>query len=128
MRMTEKDLRDAGYEIVNMKITGADFYMEDYPEFKMTLSGDGLGCVFSSGCLGTGAIGDDSSSIAASVRGLEYIMRVMDVIGVAKISDFAGHYCRVAYKDFGDTVRIIGNIIYEDWFDSHYFWTKEKSI
>lgn len=54
-------------------------------------------------------------------------MRIMDVIGVSKFSQLRGEYVRVASKGWGDTVKIIGNILRDKWFDSESFFTEEET-
>lgn len=37
-----------------------------------------------------------------------------------------GKYIRVATKGWGDTIKIIGNVIKDQWFDTESFWNDEK--
>lgn len=53
-------------------------------------------------------------------------MRIMDTIGVANFQSLKGKYCRVAVKGWGDTVKIIGNIIDDKWFDPESFFKDYK--
>ena len=52
-------------------------------------------------------------------------MRVMDTIGVDDLMDAKGKYVRVVSKGWGSTVKTIGNIIEDKWFDYGEFFAKE---
>ena len=53
--------------------------------------------------------------------GMESIARIMDTVGVAKLSDLKGKYIRAAIT--GDKrLKIIGNIINNKWFDIESFF------
>lgn len=55
-------------------------------------------------------------------------MRIMDVVGVEDLMDMKGEYVRVASKGLGISVKIIGNIIKDKWFDyGSFFDDKEKT-
>ena len=53
-------------------------------------------------------------------------MRIMDTVGVEKFQDLKGKYVRVATKGWGDSVKIIGNIIKDKWFDVETFFADNK--
>lgn len=53
-------------------------------------------------------------------------MRIMDIVGVSRLEDMEGKYVRVATKKWGDTVKIIGNIIKDRWFDYQSFYADKK--
>lgn len=122
--MNARELIDQGYEIQNAKITFADLDMRDHGCITMELSlkGCGWGCVFGGHCLGHGYLG--AKEFEGSPKGMEYIMRIMDVIGVDRFSELKGRYVRVATKGWGESVRIIGNIINDQWFDVEEFFGK----
>ena len=44
-------------------------------------------------------------------------MRIMDTVGVEKWEDLKDKFIRVATKNWGDTIKISGNIIKDKWFD-----------
>ena len=52
-------------------------------------------------------------------------MRIMNLIGVSNLSDMKGQYVRVALKGSGHIVKIIGNIIEDQWFDYGTFFEDE---
>ena len=49
-----------------------------------------------------------------------------DVVGVSRLEDMQGKYVRVAIKGWGSTIKIIGNIINDRWFDYKTFFTDKK--
>ncbi|MCG4596863.1 hypothetical protein [Sellimonas intestinalis] len=52
-------------------------------------------------------------------------MRIMDVVGESELLKLKGKYIRIAHKDLGSTIEIIGNIIKDKWFDYKTFFEKE---
>lgn len=120
--MKMEQLIAEGYTIQNAKITSADLSMEDHGciTFSMGLDGGGWGCVYGGYCLGHGYLG--ASHFDGSAKGMEYIMRIMDTVGVSKLSQLPGQYVRVATKGWGDVVKIIGNIVKDQWFDPEKFF------
>lgn len=111
-----------GYKIENARIGNADLSMEDHGclTFNMELNGGGWGCVYGGYCIGKGYLG--AREFEGSVKGNEYIMRIMDTVGVSKFSDLEGKYIRVATKGLGSVIKIIGNIIKDQWFDPEQFF------
>lgn len=120
--MKESWLREQGYEIKNAKITSADLDMRDHGCATLWIGLDGgEWCVNYGGyCLGHGYLG--AKEFDGSAKGMESILRIMDVIGVECFSDLKGKYVRVATKGWGTTVKIIGNIIKDQWFDIEGFF------
>lgn len=57
-----------------------------------------------------------------SASGMEYLIRIMDTVGTSSFTGMIGKYVRVATKGWGDTVKIIGNIIKDKWFDAESFF------
>lgn len=95
--------------------------------FDLTLEGSGWGCVYGGYCLGK--VYPDSyekDTYECSAAGMEVIMRIMDVVGVSRLEDMKGKYVRVATKKWGDSVKIIGNIIKDRWFDYQSFYADKK--
>lgn len=121
-----KQLIEAGYEIKNALITDADMSMADYGclILAIALEGNGWGVVYGGYCLGHGYLGADSFD--GSAAGLESIMRIMDVVDVERFPDLKGKYVRVATKKWGDTVKIIGNILKDKWFDIETFFADKQ--
>ncbi len=124
--MNTEQLIASGYEIENVKITSADLSMADHGclTLSMGLDGKGWGCVYGGYCLGHGHLG--AKEFDGSPKGFEYIMRIMDTVGVERMSELVGKYIRVATKGWGGTVKIIGNIIDDKWFNQEEFFKSEK--
>ena len=125
-----KQLIEAGYKIENVLITNVYLSMADHGCFtlSMTLDGGSWGVVYGGYCLGNGYLGADDDFFDGSAAGMEYLMRIMDTVGVEKFQDLKGKYARVATKGWGDSVKIIGNIIKDKWFDAETFFAdKEKA-
>ena len=53
-------------------------------------------------------------------------MRIMDTVGVERFQDLKGKYVRVATKGLGSSVKIIGNIIKDKWFDAETFFADKE--
>ena len=108
---TKDELIAAGYTISNAEIEAVNLSMEDHGclVLAMPLQLE-CGCVCYGGiAIGKGYLG--AKEFSSNGSGIPYIMRIMDTIGVAKFQSLKGKYCRVAVKSWGDTVKIIGNII-----------------
>lgn len=123
--MTFDELIENGYKIENAKITKVDLSMEDHGCLTMNiyLEGNGWGCCYGGICIGHGYIG--AKKFEGSPEGLEYIMRVMDTIGVSRFNSMVGKYIRVATKRRSDIIKIIGNVIEDKWFDTEAFFCKK---
>ena len=113
-------------EKINMKITNVSLNMKNHGvlTFDLTLEGAGCGVVYGGFCLGNGYLGSDS--FKGSAAGIECLMRIMDVIGVDAWEDLKGKYCRILMSGWGDTVKVIGNIIEDKWFDIEAFFKEAK--
>lgn len=114
-----------GYKIENAKIEDVDLSMQDHGclTLKMTIRGRGWGCCYGGYNLGHGYLG--AKDFKGSAKGIEYIMRIMDVVGVDEFSALKGKYIRVATKGWGETLKIIGNIVQDKWFDPEQFFNHE---
>ena len=121
MRTLDK-LITAGYSVQNAKITNVSLNTKDYGclTLAMTLEGCGWGVVYGGYCLGKGYLG--AEEFEGSTKGMEAIMRIMNVVGVSDLLDMKDKYVRVATKGWGSTVKIIGNIINDIWFDYETFF------
>lgn len=119
---TEKELIKLGYKIENALIKNVDISMADHGcvTLQIALNGDGWGCVYGGYCIGHGYLG--AEEFDSSPIGIEYIARIMDIIGVSHFNDMKGKYIRVATKSWGDTIKIIGSIIKDKWFDTESFF------
>ena len=127
-KYTQEQLTEAGYSIENALITNVDLSMADHGclTLVMTLEGDGWGAVYGGYCLGKGYLGAKDDFFDGSAAGMEYLIRIMDTVGVEKFQDLKGKYVRVADKGWGSSVKIIGNIIKDKWFDAETFFADKE--
>ena len=127
-KYTQEQLIESGYSIENALITNVDLSMADHGclTLAMTLEGSGWGVVYGGYCLGKGYLGADDDFFDGSAAGMEYLMRIMDTVGVEKFQDLKGKYIRVAAKGWGNSVKIIGNIINDKWFDTETFFADKE--
>ena len=127
-KYTQEQLIASGYSIENALITNVDLSMADHGCFTlaMTLEGGGWGVVYGGYCLGKGYLGADYDFFSGSAAGMEYLIRIMDTVGVEKFQDLKGKYVRVATKGWGSSVKIIGNIIKDKWFDAETFFADKQ--
>ena len=112
--------------IENAKITNTSITMEDHGclTFWITLEGGGWGCRFGGYCIGNGFLGATSFN-AESGKGLEAMMRIMDMVGVSTWEDLEGHYVRCKIERIGDPIDEIGNILKNKWFNIKEFFAKD---
>lgn len=110
-------------EIKNVKITNVSLTMADHGclTFYLTLEGDGWGINYGGYCIGFGFLGSDSFT-AENGSGLVAIMRIMDTVGVERWEDLKGKYIRIVDEGWGSSVKKIGNIIEDKWFDIDKFF------
>jgi hypothetical protein len=127
-KYTQEKLIEAGYKIENALIENVDLSMADHGclTLEMTLKGYGWGVVYGGYCLGRGYLGADDHFFLGSADGMEYLIRIMDTVGVERFQNLKGKYVRVATKDWGSSVKIIGNIIKDQWFDAETFFADKK--
>lgn len=126
-KWTKEQLKAEGYDIWNAEIKNVSLSMEDHACFVSYLSLDGHGpcCCYGGYVLGKGYVG--AKTFEGYASGIEAIMRIMDTVGCSKYEDMKGKYVRVATKGWGSTVKIIGNILEDKWFDYESFFNdKEK--
>lgn len=106
--------------IVNGKITKADLYItNDFLEVMILIDiGSGF---YSFGGRVLGRRIDSNTYEDCSAKGIEEIMRIMDVVGVSRFTDMIGEYVRV---DIAEEKKMskIGNIIKDKWFDYKEFY------
>lgn len=124
---TQKQLEKEGYKIINMVIEKADISMENYgvAVLQMGLKGSGYGCTYGGYVLGIGYLG--AKYFDGSNAGMESILRIMDVVGVESFADIKGKYIRAATTGCGKSVKIIGNILEDRWFDIKSFYDDKNS-
>lgn len=127
MKWTEDKLKTiGGYEIKNAKIKNVDLSMADHGclTLSLVLDGGGWCCVYGGYVLGNGYVG--AKDFKGSAAGMESIMRIMDVVGCECFNDMKGKVVRVATKGWGDSIKIIGNVIEDKWFDIKSFFESVK--
>lgn len=126
---TQEMLEKEGYDIKNALITNVDLTTENYGSLDMTitLDGGGWGCVYGGYVLGKGDKSYNLGDIEGSKRGLEYIMYVMNIIGVNSFNDLKGKYVRVATNGWGEVIKIIGNVLTDKWFDAESFFADKEN-
>lgn len=123
---TEEELISQGYKIENAKITGFSMNMKEHAcfDFVLFLRVPG-GCVCLGGYkIGTGYLG--CKCFEGSPSGIEYIMRIMNTVGVEEINDLKGKYIRIASEGWGSRVTIFGNIMEDEWFDYESFFSDKR--
>ena len=127
-KLTQIELMQSGYQILNAKITDADLSMADQGVLimRLALAGNGWRADYGGYVLGVGSLG--ASEFTGMSKGIEQIMRVMDTVGVAHFKELAGSYVRIAVSRSGNgPIHIIGNIITDKWFDIADFFTEEPT-
>lgn len=114
-------------DIENAKITKVSISMADHGclTFWLTLEGGGWGCGFGGYCIGKGFLGADEFK-AESGSGLEAMMRIMDVVGVERWEDLEGKYVRCKTEGLGGTIKEIGNVLKNKWFNIENFFASKK--
>lgn len=113
-------------EIKNAIITSADLSMRDHGVLTLSLAieGEGWGCCLGGRVLGHGYLG--AKHFQGSPKGIEEIMRIMDVVGVDQFSALKGKYIRVVDEGWGSTIKKFGNIIEDKWFDYEEFYSNRE--
>lgn len=104
-------------KIENVSIESTMLGREDHGIMSAMLmvSGDGWGCGF-------GGYAMDRYDEAKKARighafGMEFIARVLDVVGVEKWEDLPGKHIRVETEGLGGGILRIGHITKNKWFD-----------
>ena len=99
----------------------------------LTLEGDGWGVNYMGPSVGRKyyingeSIKDgNAANFEGYEGGAEAIVRILDVVDCSELESLKGKYIRAAIKR-GESVKIIGNIIKDQWFDcGSFFDDKEK--
>lgn len=123
---TEGLLLADGYKLQNAEITNVSLNFRDHGvlSLDLTLNGGGWGVVYGGYVLGHGYLG--AKEFKGSASGMEAIMRIMDVVGVEDLVNLKGKHVRVATKGWGNSVKIIGHFIKDQWFDYLSFYEDKK--
>lgn len=124
---TEEKLIAEGYQIKNACITSIDLSTENYcsADLRITLDGAGWGVCYGGYKLGHAGTYIEREEIQGNKQGFEAILNIMWVLGSDSLFDLKGKYVRVATKGWGDTVKIIGHITKNQWFDYGSFFDGE---
>lgn len=125
---TEKELISQGYKIENARITNISLSMADHGCLTsgIWLEGAGGVCCYGGYGLGHGYLG--AKKFDGSPKGIVSLMRIMDTVtrlALKKWEDLKGKFIRTAAKNRNDTIKIIGNIIKDKWFDYESFFKEE---
>lgn len=125
-KWTKELLEESGYEIEKTQIESVRLTMADHGVLTSdsTLNGRGWGAFHGGYVLGKGHLG--SKDFEGYGSGMEAIMRIMDTVGVEEYGQMKGKYVRIATKGLGSSVRIIGNILDDKWFDYESFFADKK--
>lgn len=136
MKKWTKDLLEAnGYELRNAYIKNVSFGMKDYGflSLELTLEGDGWGVNYMGPSIGRKyyingeSIKDgNAANFEGYEGGAEAIVRILDVVDCPEFESLKGKYIRAATKR-GKSVKIIGNIIKDQWFDYGSFFDDNKT-
>ena len=113
--------------MMNAKITNVSLTMENHGVlvFYLMLEGGGWGVSFGGYVIGKGYLG--AEKFEGCAKGIEAIMRIMNVIGVDRWEDLEGKYCRIKEDGIRENVHTIGNILEDKWFDAKEFFKGDKS-
>lgn len=114
-------------KIENAKITDVTLSMADHGclTFDIFVDGGGWSCAIGGYRIGYGHLGA-SEFVTENGYGLEAMMRIMDVVGVDRWENLVGKYCRVKSDGWGSTIKVIGNIVEDKWFNLEKFFEEKK--
>lgn len=105
--MNLKNLIESGYKILNGEIiTDPHLYLKQgHIVLGIPIRGDGWSCEYG------------GYSLSANFRCAESLLLLMDVLGVADTLELKGKAVRIAVRDQNEPITIIGNIVYDKWFN-----------
>lgn len=113
-------------EIKNARIIYVDLSMADHGCFTLRIGiqfDQHVHTEIGGYVLGHGFVGADI--FEGSPKGIEEIMRIMDVVGVSRFSELTGKYIRIIDEGWNKPVKKFGNIMEDKWFDYDEFYKKE---
>jgi len=113
-------------EIRNAQITKVDLSMADHGVLTLELfiKSRPFECCIGGYVLGKGYL--NAKEFKGYAKGIEEIMRIMDVVGVDRFNDMKGKYIRIETDGWGTIVHKIGHIIEDKWFDYYEFYKEER--
>ena len=105
--MNLKNLIESGYKILNGEIiTEPHLYLKQgHLVLGIPIRGDGWSCEYG------------GYSLSANFKCAESLLLLMDVLGVADTLELKGKAVRIAVRDQNEPITIIGNIVYDKWFN-----------
>ena len=124
-KWTKKQLEANGYDLKNAYIKNVSFGIKDYGFLflTLTLEGDGWGVNYMCPSVGRKyyingeSIKDGKAANFEGYKGgAKAIVMILDVVDCSEFESLKGKYIRAAIKR-GEPVKIIGNIIKDQWFD-----------
>lgn len=113
-------------EIKNGKITEVTITMADHGvcTFYLIIEGNGVGFAYGGYVIGHGYL--NSKHFNGSSKGIEAMLKIMDTVGVDTWENLKGQYIRYEDNGLGSSVKKIGNIITDKWFDIEEFFTTKE--
>lgn len=113
--------------IENARITKVDLSFEDHGclVLALVLEGNGWGCTFGGYVMGKGDLYTKPEEFTGSPKGILEIMNIMYVVGVSRFNEMKDKYVRVETEGWGGSIKKIGNIIKDRWFDYREFYKEE---
>lgn len=116
-------------EVVNAKIIGTTLGIEDHGILTCQLHLEWPGAGISFGGYALDKWDDKKKKRIGVGIGLEFIQRVMEVVGVEKWEDIKGKYVRLDTEGWGGKALGIGNLLEEDWlYPGQFFIEKEAEV
>lgn len=113
--MNLRTLNEANYVILNGKIENAILrHEEDRLILRLVISGDGWGCNYG-----------DYDLNANEFNGTRSLIDLMSTLHVEEFNELTDQYVRVAVENTEAPVKILGNIIYDKWFNYDDYYISE---
>lgn len=112
-------------KICNAQIVDITLGYEDHGilTFGLTLDiSDGTHCIF--GGYSLDEYDKDTKKRYCPAYSMELITRIMKVVGVSRWEDLKGKYIRVVSNGWGSTLKTIGNLMKDEWFNITDFFTE----